>query len=191
MKKIATVVAASFLLAACASNPKVNPQPSSADEKQMPTPQVVSSVAPMSAAQTGSPSQSEIESKRLAESQKLAAQQKALDKKSVYFDFDKSAVKPEYQNTVEQQIEWMKAHKNDSVTVEGNADERGSNEYNLALGSRRASAVHKAMVMLGISSDRINDVSFGEEKPRAACHDEKCWQENRRADFVHKLKEER
>lgn len=191
MKKLTTVIAASLLLAACASNPKVN-QPGSAEEKQKPAPAPLAALpAPASTAQTGVPSQADIEARKLAELQKLAAQQKELEKKSVYFDFDKSAVKPEYQNTVEQQIEWMKAHKTDTVTVEGNADERGSNEYNLALGSRRADAVHKAMVMMGISSDRINDVSFGEEKPRAACHEEKCWQENRRVDFSHKLTEER
>lgn len=186
MKNLTTVIAASLMLAACASTPKTTPQQSAAEEPKKQA-QATPQVAQPAQAQTAGPSQADLEAQRLAELQRLAALQKDLEKKSVYFDFDKSVVKPEFQNTVEAQIEWMKAHKNDTVTVQGNCDERGSNEYNLALGNRRAVAVHKEMVLSGIPTDRINDVSFGEEKPRAACHEEKCWHENRRADFVHKL----
>ncbi len=71
--------------------------------------------------------------------------------------------------------------------MEGNADERGSAEYNLALGDRRANAVRKNLELLGIPTAQIKTLSFGEEKPRLLCHEEKCWQENRRDDFVHKL----
>ena len=110
-----------------------------------------------------------------------------LEKQSIYFDFDRYAVKPEYRNIVQIQAEFIKAHKNAMVTVEGNADERGSNEYNLALGDKRANAVRKNLELLGVPATQIRAVSMGEEKPRLSCHEEKCWKENRRADFAHKL----
>ena len=105
-----------------------------------------------------------------------------LQKKSVYFDFDKFDVKAEYRDVIQQQSDYVKANPS-SVTVEGNADERGSSEYNLALGNKRAAAVAKMMGVLGVKRDQINVVSFGEEKPRTTCHDETCWAENRRVDF--------
>jgi peptidoglycan-associated lipoprotein len=73
----------------------------------------------------------------------------------------------------------------DLITVQGNCDERGSSAYNLALGQRRADAVKEQLVMLGVPAARIETVSFGKEKPRELCHQEKCWAGNRRADFVH------
>ena len=72
----------------------------------------------------------------------------------------------------------------DHITVQGNCDERGSSEYNVALGQRRADEVKEHLVMLGVPAARIETVSFGKEKPRELCHQEKCWAENRRADFV-------
>lgn len=122
--------------------------------------------------------------------QKLAAQQKEaaeLEKSSIYFEFDKSIVTKKFHEALKKQADFMKANKNDSVTLEGNCDERGSAEYNLALGQRRAEAVRHQLQLLGVSKDRINTVSRGEEKPRLTCHEEKCWQENRRVDFIHQL----
>ncbi len=104
---------------------------------------------------------------------------------SIYFDFDQSAVKSQFKDVVGQQAEWLKSHPADTVTLEGNADERGSAEYNLALGDRRAAAVRSALVTLGVSEKRTKGVSYGKEKPKATCHEEKCWAENRRVDFVH------
>ncbi len=109
----------------------------------------------------------------------------APDAASVYFDFDRAEVKGQFKQALAQQAAWMKSHGKDSLTLEGNADERGSAEYNLALGNRRAVAVRKALVTLGVPERRIKDVSFGKEKPRETCHEEKCWAENRRVDFVH------
>lgn len=126
-------------------------------------------------------SQAEIDARNLAE------QQLELKNKSVYFDFDKSAVKSGYRNIIQQQANFIKSHGNDSVSVEGNCDERGSSKYNLALGERRANAVRKELETLGVSASQIKTVSFGKEKPRLTCHEEKCWKENRRVDFVHQL----
>lgn len=109
-----------------------------------------------------------------------------LVKKNIYFDYDNFSIKPQYQDLVKQNADFMKQVAKDSVVLEGNADERGSTEYNLALGQKRAEAVRKVLVLMGVPDARIEAISYGEEKPRATCHDEKCWQENRRVDFAHK-----
>ncbi|MGA7750107.1 MAG: peptidoglycan-associated lipoprotein Pal, partial [Gallionella sp.] len=121
------------------------------------------------------------------ESHKLAAEIQDLQQQSIYFDFDKSAIKSEYKDVLVKQAEFVKAHKNDIVTVQGNCDERGSAEYNLALGDRRANSARKSLELLGVPASQIKAISFGLEKPRLTCHEEKCWKENRRDDFVHTL----
>src|SRR3990167_6773554 len=95
-----------------------------------------------------------------------------LAKRSVYYDYDSYAVKPEFRPMVEVHAGYVKQHPGSSVVIEGNGDERGSREYNLALGQRRADGVKSLMVLLGGSERQIETVSFGEEKPMAAGHDE-------------------
>jgi peptidoglycan-associated lipoprotein len=166
------VVLASLLIAACASTPKQESAPAAqANDKNVSPP--VTTTAPVADTET--------------ESQKLVAEIQELQKQSVYFDFDKSNVKTQYQDVIAKEAQFVKEHDNDVVTVEGNADERGSNEYNLALGNRRAKSVEKSLEILGVQAKQIKVISYGEEKPRLTCHEEKCWQENRRADFVHTL----
>jgi peptidoglycan-associated lipoprotein len=166
------VLLASLLIAACASASKQEPAPASqASDKATPTTVTTTAAVP----DTG------------MESKKLAAEIQELQKQSVYFDFDKSKVKPQYQDVIAKEAQFIKEHDNDVVTVEGNADERGSNEYNLGLGSRRAESVEKSLEILGVQAKQIKIISYGEEKPRLTCHHEKCWKENRRADFVHSL----
>ena len=176
MKKLIATFAVCLVLASCASTPKTTPpqaqQPEAKHAVQTPA-------APE--AMTAIPSQAEINSRKLAE------QLQDLKNKSVYFDFDKSIVKPEYQDTLQQQADFIKSHGNDTVTLEGNCDERGSNEYNLALGDRRATAVRKTLEVLGVPISQMKTASFGEEKPRLTCHAEACWKENRRVDFDHHL----
>lgn len=180
MKKV-IVVLASFLFVACASTPKENsPQAKEATN---------SSSAITNSGATGK-SDAEIEMRKLEEARKLERvrnESRELQKQSVYFDFDKYAVKPEYLEIVRQQAEFIKMHKNIIVTLEGNADERGSAEYNLALGDKRANAVRKNLELLGVPATQIRAASMGEEKPRLTCHEKKCWKENRRSDFIHKI----
>ncbi len=111
-----------------------------------------------------------------------------LTETSVYFDFDKHAIRPDQIGTITDNAKVAASFSNDYVTLQGNCDERGSREYNLALGQRRADAVKERLLLLGVSAARIETVSFGREKPRATCHNENCWHENRRADFVHAWK---
>jgi peptidoglycan-associated lipoprotein len=106
-----------------------------------------------------------------------------LSKRSVYFDFDSSLVKDEFKPLVQAHARYLVEHPSTRTTVQGNTDERGSAEYNLALGQRRSDSVKQAMTVLGASDKQIDTVSFGKEKPKAAGHDEDAWAQNRRADI--------
>lgn len=122
------------------------------------------------------------------ESQKFGRLIKSVEGRSVYFAYDDFAIKHDYQQVVETHADVLRKTGKGTVVLEGNADERGSREYNLALGQKRAAAVANALRTLEFPSDRIEAISFGKEKPRAVCHEEKCWAENRRVDFTYKLK---
>jgi len=109
-----------------------------------------------------------------------------LSKRSAFFDFDKSLIKAADKPMVQAHGQYLAAHADRKVVVEGNADERGSSEYNLALGHRRANSVKKMLGVSGAKAKQISTVSFGEEKPRCTDHNEACWSQNRRADIVYK-----
>ena len=106
--------------------------------------------------------------------------------RSVYYEFDRSEIKADSTKVIDANAQYLREHPELKVKVEGNADERGSREYNLALGQRRADAVQKRMTILGIPSDRIETVSYGKEKPKAVGHDESAWSENRRSDILYR-----
>jgi len=103
--------------------------------------------------------------------------------RSVYFDFDEALVKPEYTNLVERHGRYLASQPALAIKVEGHADERGSAEYNLALGQRRAEAVQRALRFYGVKDSQAEAVSWGEERPQAAGHDESAWSQNRRAEL--------
>jgi peptidoglycan-associated lipoprotein len=102
----------------------------------------------------------------------------------VYFDFDKSNIREDQTSRIEDNVEFMNNNKMVRVRIEGNCDERGTNEYNMALGQRRALSAQKYMVNLGINASRLETISYGEEKPLLFGHDEYSWAQNRRDDFV-------
>ena len=108
-----------------------------------------------------------------------------LSKRSVYFDFDSFVVKDEYRPLVEAHARYLQSHRNTRMTVQGNTDERGSREYNIALGQKRADAVKRMMTLLGAQDAQIETTSFGEERPKNPGHDESAWAENRRDDIVY------
>jgi peptidoglycan-associated lipoprotein len=109
-----------------------------------------------------------------------------LFKRSVFYDFDQSNIKTDYRTLVEAHARYLRDHPGANVTVEGNCDERGSREYNLALGQRRADGVKSMMMVLGVPERQIETVSFGEEKPKAQGHEEGAWSQNRRSDIVYR-----
>jgi peptidoglycan-associated lipoprotein len=108
-----------------------------------------------------------------------------LSKRSIFFDFDSFSIKDEFRGVVEAHARYLVANKNRKVVIQGNTDERGSREYNLALGQKRAEAVRRALTALGVADGQIEAVSLGEEKPRATGTDEASFAENRRADLAY------
>lgn len=173
MKTPAILIASSFalLLGACASQQTA--------EAPQPAPAPASTPAPAPAAQAQPVEQPKAEMNPLHDPNSILA------KRSVYFDFDKSDIKPEFRALVEAHAGYMTGHASATVRIEGNCDERGSREYNLALGQRRADSLRKAMVLLGVSDTRIETISWGEEKPRATGRNEAAWSQNRRDDLIY------
>lgn len=102
----------------------------------------------------------------------------------VYFSSDSVDLTPEARQTISLQADWLRRHPDRVVTVEGHADERGTREYNIALGARRANAVKAFLVAQGIDGARVRTTSYGKERPIAACNDISCWSQNRRAETV-------
>lgn len=134
----------------------------------------------------------ELEMTKKREAEAKAAEEKAwqerriakVEAESIYFDFDKSFIKLEYRAVLQAKAEFLKDDPNIHIRIEGNCDERGTNEYNLALGERRADSAAKFLVSLGISPDRIETISYGEERPLASGHGGGAWAQNRRDDFT-------
>ncbi|HPU51592.1 MAG TPA: peptidoglycan-associated lipoprotein Pal [Burkholderiaceae bacterium] len=108
-----------------------------------------------------------------------------LSKRSIYFDFDQYTIRDEFKSVLEAHAKYLMANKERKVILQGNADERGSREYNLALGQKRSEAVSRALQALGVSASQLEAVSLGEEKPKATGVDEASFAENRRADLVY------
>jgi len=121
----------------------------------------------------------------VATADSLADTNGVLARRSIFFSFDQSNVMDTNKPLLEAHAEYLKAHANSKIVLQGNTDERGSSEYNLALGNRRAENTKKVLAVLGVASKNIEVVSFGKEKPTSTCHEESCWAENRRADIVY------
>jgi len=108
-----------------------------------------------------------------------------LAKRSIYFDLDSFVVKDEFKSVIDAHSQYLIAHPDRKVIIQGNTDERGGSEYNLALGQKRAEAVRRALSLLGVADGQMEAVSFGKEKPKATGRDESAWAENRRADIAY------
>jgi len=109
-----------------------------------------------------------------------------LARRSVYFEFDRSSINDSDVPIVEAHGRYLVDHPSRTVRIEGNCDERGGREYNLALGQRRADSVRERLKVLGVATNRVETISLGKEKPRNTGHDEVAWAENRRADLLYK-----
>jgi peptidoglycan-associated lipoprotein len=110
----------------------------------------------------------------------------ARSAKSIFFDYDKYDVRDDQKAALQADADFLRAHADLNVQIEGNCDERGSEEYNLGLGDRRANALKDALVNLGVPAGRIGTISYGKEKPKCTDSNEACWQQNRRGDFTRK-----
>lgn len=111
--------------------------------------------------------------------------QSPLSVRVIYFEYDSSEIRSEYRSAIEAHSAYLSQNPGTSITLEGHADERGSREYNLALGERRAQAIKQQIVLLGASSSNIRLVSYGEERPEIDGHDEASWQQNRRVEILY------
>jgi len=169
---IALVVASTVLFAGCSST-KLNTPP--VDEKPLAPPQTttnnVSDTRDVQTVDTGS--KDDLNSNP------------ALANRSVYFDFDSYIVKDEFKPVVDAHSKYLINKKDRKILIQGNTDERGGSEYNLALGQKRAEAVRKSLSVMGVSDAQMEAVSYGKEKPKATGHDEASWAQNRRADIVY------
>jgi len=167
MKKLIISIVLVNLLAACASEKPKEPlnepskEPSKTEKK----------------AETGTTDSTKIEEDELSKSGSILA------KRSVYYPFDVAAVQDADKPVVQAHAKYLSEHANRKVRLEGNCDERGSNEYNLGLGQRRADGVNKMLALGGAKADQLESVSYGEEKPRCTDHNEACWKQNRRTDL--------
>lgn len=173
LKKLGLAFITATLLAACSSV--------SLDDKKAP---VTDSNA--TAVNNSNDSSKEVVTVRPDSSQTSQQPGGALAKRSIYFDYDSYSIKEEYQGIVQAHAKNLNINKTQKIVIEGNADERGSREYNLALGQKRAEAVRKALSALGVSESQVEAISYGEEKPKAQGNDEAAYAENRRADIVYK-----
>lgn len=184
MRKLVISVLLVNLLAACASEkPK---------ETVAPTAQATAAAAqPEGAAVTATPAAAAPQTAATAapvpaaEVDQLNDPNSILSKRSTYYPFDVSAVQDDDKPLVQAHAMYLSEHPQRKVRLEGNCDERGSNEYNLALGQRRADGVKKMLQLGGTKASQITTVSYGEEKPKAAGHNETAWKQNRRTDIVY------
>jgi peptidoglycan-associated lipoprotein len=168
--KLALVFAAAALVSAC-STPKVE---APAPVAEAPAPAPVKPVETRTVAPVV-----------VAEVDPLNDPKGMLVKRSVYFDFDSYMIKDEFNPLLAAHAKYLASHTARKILVQGNTDERGGREYNLALGQKRAVAVTKSLTTLGAAAGQMEAVSLGKEKPKAAGHDEAAWAENRRADLVY------
>jgi len=115
--------------------------------------------------------------------QSIRDQIQAFESEPIYFDYNSPDLRPQYRPLLEKKAAWLKSHPEYSLKIEGHCDERGTEEFNLALGERRAKVVMSYLVSLGVPPGRISTISYGEERPSASGHDERAWAKNRRAEF--------
>jgi peptidoglycan-associated lipoprotein len=169
--KFALIAAMIATLGACASTP------------EKPAPVTDNTVVPVQP-------NPDNEKARLAAAQKqqvdpLRDPENILSQRLVFFAFDSYTVEPQFRELIEAHAHYLQTHPSATMTIRGNTDERGTHEYNIALGQRRADAVKHMMVLLGADPNRIETVSFGKEMPRNPAHNEAAWAENRRDEIVY------
>ncbi|MFN2645147.1 MAG: peptidoglycan-associated lipoprotein Pal [Burkholderiales bacterium] len=175
-----SLIGAALLITACATTETEKPEagaPVSESGKPGATPQPVKPSAPVARVEPSKPGGSPFAA--------LKDPNNILSRRTVYFDFDRFEVKDEYRPLVEAHARFLRENRSAKMLVQGNADERGSREYNVGLGQRRSDTVKKMLILLGAREDQVEAVSLGEEKPACSDHSEACWAKNRRDDMLY------
>jgi len=175
MKKLLAVASMVALLAGCASTPKEEPK--AAVEDRTPTTAVpsqpgITTVTPVTPKQDQSPNP-------------LKDPNNILSKRSLFYDYDKYDVKDEYKPLLQAHARYLAQNRNAKMLIQGNCDERGSREYNIALGQKRSDGVKKMLLLMGAQESQLESVSLGEEKPRCTDTTEACYSQNRRSDMLY------
>jgi peptidoglycan-associated lipoprotein len=173
----AAAVFAATLLTACQSTPDAEKPADVEERKPTPTPPTTKPIPPTTIPAT--PITDPSKDPRLKDPANI------LSKRSIFFDFDSDAIKPEFVPLVEAHAAFLRQYKNAKMLIQGNTDDRGSREYNLGLGQRRADAIKRRLVLLGGTESQIESVSLGEEKPACTLQTEECWARNRRGDILY------
>ena len=177
MKKMLAVAAVVLLLAGCSSTPKVESGAAVEDRTPTPTTTVPSAPGVMTVTPTG-PSAEQLPNV-------LKDPNNILSKRSLYYDYDKYDVKDEYKPLLQAHARFLSQNRNFKMLIQGNCDERGSREYNIALGQKRADGVKKMLLLMGAQEGQVESVSLGEEKPRCTETTEACYSQNRRSDMLY------
>jgi peptidoglycan-associated lipoprotein len=175
MKKLLAVAAMVALLAGCASTPKEEPKAAVEDRTPttaVPAPPGGSTVTP------DGPKADQLPNA-------LKDPNNILSKRSLYYDYDKYDVKDEYKPLLQAHARYLAQNRNAKMLIQGNCDERGSREYNIALGQKRADGVKKMLLLMGAQESQVESVSLGEEKPRCTESTEACYSQNRRSDMLY------
>ncbi|WP_294766351.1 peptidoglycan-associated lipoprotein Pal [uncultured Rhodoferax sp.] len=180
MKRIVLSVAVALVLSACGSSVKLD-DTKVEDRKGT----EVGTLATTNAGNTGGVGESTVKTVNLTDAEREAAFLKSTTR-VVYFDYDSFVIRPEFQSVIEAHAKYLNANKGRKVTLEGNTDERGGREYNLALGQKRAEAVRKALLLLGVSDNQLEAVSFGKEKLAAQGGSEEAMAKNRRTEISYR-----
>ena len=167
MKKALFSAVALALLYGCASTPVDEGQPGVSTPGQAPSPAGPVTARPVKPPVVGDTGKD------------------SLSKRSVFYELDKSDIKEEYRPVLQAHGKYLAERRGTKMLVQGNCDERGSREYNIALGQRRAEGVKRMLLLMGASEAQIESVSLGEEKPRCNDHNEGCWSQNRRSDMLY------
>lgn len=180
---VLSVLVATFVAGSCGGDPPP-PPPEPPQQDQDSLQRYRDSVAAAQREAEEAAARAAADSAAEAERERLAREARETLEERVYFDFDESTIRPEAEALLEEKAAILQASPQVQIRIEGHADERGSTEYNLALGNRRAEAVREFLTDFGISDDRFETTSFGEGRPLRTGSDEEAWAANRRAEFV-------
>jgi peptidoglycan-associated lipoprotein len=177
MKKFLVAAAMAALLAGCSTQPAAPVEDQSAA--------AAAAAAKDGAATSGTTTSGVSGSATGTGANPLKDPNNILSKRSIYFEFDSFVVEDKYKGQIDAHAKYLSGNRSAKVTLQGHTDERGSREYNIALGQKRADAVKRAMTLMGVQDVVIETVSYGKEKPKREGHDEAAWAENRRVDIVY------
>lgn len=175
-----TVLAASLWIVACKKEPPPPPEPTGPTQAQLDSMRRADSIA--EARRVADSVRQAEAAERAAREQRMAAARNTLEE-MVFFEYDQSDIRPDAERVLRQKVEILRASPAVRLQIAGHADERGSTEYNLALGQRRAESVRQFFVDFGLDQGRFSIISYGEEQPLVNAHNEEAWARNRRAEF--------